>query len=355
MRRSHSNLHDIVDNLRFGSEKYFQTYIEKKGDLNLSDGYGRTLLMWSVLDGKCNRVKNLIDAGCMLDLGDKKEDTALLHAVQSSNLEIAGILLSYGAQVNHCNEANNAALMISVEQNNLELVQLLLLHGADSNHACGHRYLHNVRTALTWAIENDLKDITDVILSAGQTNVSLHLNVCLQNLKTFQFLLAQGANAFYNNVEGSCGERLLMEFLSGNSYPVKVLDRVFKENGFCTSVLKRNDIVNCLFLLQNQSTKTDASDKRMQALLQYLLNLGMVPEVNTISKLCERKKEFRPTCICVPSLQKLTRTAIREAMCFGISRKVNTLPLPAKMKNFLVLKDESFQCSLMDCKENSMI
>lgn len=149
MRRSHSNLHDIVDNLRFGSEKYFQTFIEKKGDLNLSDGFGRTLLMWSVLDGKIDRVKALIDAGCMMNLGDKNKNTALMHAIQSSNVDIAQILVLHGSGVNHCNEANSTSLMTSVEQENLELVQLLLLHGADSNHVCGHRYLHNIRTALT--------------------------------------------------------------------------------------------------------------------------------------------------------------------------------------------------------------
>lgn len=345
MRRSHSNLHDIVDNLRFGSEKYFQTFIEKKGDLNLSDGFGRTLLMWSVLDGKIDRVKALIDAGCMMNLGDKNKNTALMHAIQSSNVNIAQILVLHGAGVNHCNEANSTSLMTSVEQENLQLVQLLLLHGADSNHVCGHRYLHNIRTALTWAIENELHDITGAILSARQTVISYHLTVCIQshNIRTFQFLLAHGANAFYGDMEKSCGEKVIRDYLNGHSNSVKILESMFIEHGFCTSILKKNDIVNCLYLNENQPNKTEAKDKKIQTILKHLLNLGMIPETSIVSKLQGSEEETSSkTTFCVPELQKLARTAIREAMRFGISVKVEKLPIPRKLKIFLALKGAKF-------------
>lgn len=345
MRRSHSNLHDIVDNLRLGSEKYFETYIERKGDLNLSDGFGRTLLMWSVLDGKIQRVKALINAGCLMNLGDKNKNTALMHAIQMSNVEIAQILVLHGAGVNHCNEANSTSLMTSVEQGNLELVELLLLHGADSNHVCGHRYLHNIRTALTWAIENGKHDITGAILSARQTVISHHLSVCVQsyNMRTFQFLLAHGANAFYGDMERSCGERVIREYLNGHSYSVKLLDSMFIEHGICTSILRKNDIVNCLLLNENQPNKTETKDKKIQTILMHLLNLGMIPETIIVSKLQGREEESSSKRrFCVPELQKLARTTIREAMSFGISLKVEKLLIPRKLKNYLSFKGEKF-------------
>lgn len=346
MRRSHCNLHDIVDNLRFGSEKYFQLYIEKKGNINLSDGFGRTLMMWSVLDGKTNRVQALIDAGCLLNLGDKHNDTALMHAVQSANKEIAQILVLHGASVNCSNEDNCTPLMIAVQQDDLELVQFLLLHGANSNHICGHRYLHNIRSSLTHAIEGDQRDIIYAILKARQTIISLHLSVCIEshNIRTVEFLLAHGANVFYSGIEGSYGERILNEYLNGHLQSVKCLVRIFKENGFCTSVSKKNDILNCVFHARNHFNHSEEKEKKIQTILSYLLSLGMIPEATTASKLS--LDDSKSTCnrtFPVPSLQKLSRTTIREALCFGISLKTDKLPIPFQLKNFILLNEECFQ------------
>ncbi|XP_061197862.1 putative ankyrin repeat protein RF_0381 isoform X1 [Saccostrea echinata] len=344
MRRSYSNLHDIVDNLRFGSEKYFQTFIEKKGDLNLSDGYGRTLLMWSVLDGKTQRVQALIDAGCRLNLGDRNKDTALMHAVQTSNIEITQVLVLHGAIINTINEENSTPLSEAVQQNNLQMVKLLLLYGADSNYICGHRHLQNIRTALTTAIENDQEEIICAILSARQTNVSLHLSVCIQshNLGTFQFLLAHGADVFYSGVEGSIGETILNEYLNGHLQAEKFLISLFKENGFCTSISKKNDIMKCLIHLQKQCTYSKTKEKLMPIILKYLLPLGIIPDATIKSKISMYAPDTRGP-LPIPCLQKLCRTAIREAMCFGISLKTDKLPLPVRLKNFILFDEIGFK------------
>lgn len=156
-------------------------------------------------------------------------------------------------------------------------------------------------------------------------------------------MLAHGANAFYGDMEKSCGEKVIRDYLNGHSNSVKLLESMFIEHGFCTSILKKNDIVNCLYLNENQPNKTEAKDKKIQTILKHLLNLGMIPETSIVSKLQGSEEETSSkTTFCVPELQKLARTAIREAMGFGISVKVEKLPIPRKLKIFLALKGATF-------------
>lgn len=79
--------------------------------------------------------------------------------------------------------------------------------------------------------------------------------------------------------------------------------------------------------------------KKIQTIFKHLLNLGMIPEASIVSKLQGSEEETSSkTTFCVPELQKLARTAIREAMGFGISVKVEKLQIPRKLKIFLALK-----------------
>src|SRR5688500_20182950 len=73
-----------------------------RAELSADDEYshGHTVLMRAALDGKTERVKELIDRGADINQRDDNGRTALMFAVINLHYQTIKVVLEYGADVN---------------------------------------------------------------------------------------------------------------------------------------------------------------------------------------------------------------------------------------------------------------
>jgi len=74
--------------------------------------------------------KKLIENPCIIDERDAIENTPLMHACQSSNVNIVKLLLKYGSNVNAKNRLGSTALHFACINSNIEIIDLLFNCGA---------------------------------------------------------------------------------------------------------------------------------------------------------------------------------------------------------------------------------
>lgn len=95
-----------------------------------------TPLHSAAADGYDDILQLLLDAGCKVNVVDKKKRTALYRAVYDKHLSSAKLLLAYKADVNATCEGWTP-LMVAAYNDDLPMVRLLLEHGADPEKKSG--------------------------------------------------------------------------------------------------------------------------------------------------------------------------------------------------------------------------
>ncbi|XP_063554471.1 ankyrin repeat domain-containing protein 30B-like [Gorilla gorilla gorilla] len=107
--------------------------VDRKCQLNVLDGEGRTPLMKAL---QCEReacANILIDAGADLNYVDVYGNTALHYAVYSENLLMVATLLSYGAVIEVQNKASLTPLLLAIQKRSKQTVEFLLTKNANAN------------------------------------------------------------------------------------------------------------------------------------------------------------------------------------------------------------------------------
>lgn len=105
--------------------------LEKFDDINATDSYGRTLLMYAAIYEREKIIEYLLKRNANIELEEKKRFRALHFAAQSGNYEIISLLLNAGAEVNAKNCFGNNALMLCNYATELSVIKLLLSFGAN--------------------------------------------------------------------------------------------------------------------------------------------------------------------------------------------------------------------------------
>ncbi|KAI8797969.1 ankyrin repeat protein [Biomphalaria glabrata] len=109
--------------------------IEAGSDVNfVCDDRKETALFRSL---NCTVLSLLIQSGADVNFHDREGNTALLHALQSGELEVFQVLVEAGCNLNHTNNRGVSALILAAKLVNLELLKYLITSGADvreSNH-----------------------------------------------------------------------------------------------------------------------------------------------------------------------------------------------------------------------------
>jgi hypothetical protein len=100
-------------------------------DINATDEFGRTPLMWAAAMRQSEMVKLLVDKGAKVNIRDPNGWTALMWAAKNSRIETLDFLLGKGADVNASAGNGWTALMWSVSNKQTEAVKLLLNRNAD--------------------------------------------------------------------------------------------------------------------------------------------------------------------------------------------------------------------------------
>ncbi|XP_030863177.3 ankyrin repeat domain-containing protein 30B-like isoform X1 [Gorilla gorilla gorilla] len=107
--------------------------VDRKCQLNVLDGEGRTPLMKAL---QCEReacANILIDAGADLNYVDVYGNTALHYAIYSENLLMVATLLSYGAVIEVQNKASLTPLLLAIQKRSKQTVEFLLTKNANAN------------------------------------------------------------------------------------------------------------------------------------------------------------------------------------------------------------------------------
>ena len=111
--------------------KKVKTLLNKGVNINSTNIYGETALMFAVRDKKM--LKFLLKSGANASIASRFGTTALMHAAVHGDIEIVKMLLSAGAYVNATDIHGRSALLFAAVDGRDEIVNILLLSGADTN------------------------------------------------------------------------------------------------------------------------------------------------------------------------------------------------------------------------------
>ena len=173
------------------SLKELRELLDKGAEVNVSDEYSRTPLMYASEKGREDLLSVLLDHGAKINAKDKFGYTSMTYALQEGHYNVMSSLLNKGADVNAKDKFGETLIMRAVESEQLSAVILLVNNKADLN------------------IQNE----------NGETVLMLS-----KNDKIFSFLLKQDPNL---NITDKYGCTLLMRLASQNQLDKiqKVIDK----------------------------------------------------------------------------------------------------------------------------------
>jgi ankyrin repeat protein len=115
-----------------GSTEVMRLLIDKGADVNATNAFGSTALMWSVSD--LSKTRLLLDAGANVNTASKAGRTALLIAAMSDrSAEIVRLLIAKGADVKAKDAGNFTTLNAATVGNDTETIRIFLDAGIDVN------------------------------------------------------------------------------------------------------------------------------------------------------------------------------------------------------------------------------
>ena len=123
-----------------GNQDCVQLLLHAGADVNVQNGYGRTVLMNASRLSSDNIVKELIDAGADVNTHNHDGHTALIIAAAQGSYECIEALLKAGANVNSADNTGNTPLILATSGNThtrsgdvCKVIKLLLIYGARIN------------------------------------------------------------------------------------------------------------------------------------------------------------------------------------------------------------------------------
>lgn len=117
--------------------------IEARGDVNVPDKKGRTLLNYTVTKHASLEIFQLLmDSMANCNISDREGNTPLMNVIKRDNsnerfkessLQVVSHLIQNRANLNLMNHEGNTAILIAAQKNSHEVVKILLEAGADVN------------------------------------------------------------------------------------------------------------------------------------------------------------------------------------------------------------------------------
>ena len=136
----------LVEAARSGDQAAVRAQLQKKADVNLTEGDGSTALLWASYRNDIETADLLLRAGAKPNGANDLGVTPLWAAGENGNAAMVRKLLDAGANPNAPLPAGETPLMVAARSGYTEVVELLAAKGADVN-ARGTRG----QTALMWA------------------------------------------------------------------------------------------------------------------------------------------------------------------------------------------------------------
>jgi len=221
----------IVVAAQIGDQDLIVSQIRQGNSVDTSLGDGRTSLHSVARAGNVAMVKLLLENKANVDQKDKKDRTALHHAMKATCTQatrsVVELLLKFGASID-CEDSNmSTALHHACDLRHFEMVETLLKMGArfDIKNSDG-------KLALSHCCKRQLLDLNEPIMRAlGMLNQTLDKKMWKAfdetNYEALKFILEDYADGFYKLYEGEtllskamiAGNDTMMNFLLENGAP----------------------------------------------------------------------------------------------------------------------------------------
>lgn len=380
-RHSQNSMHDLYQSLYHGNNELLTKYKVSNGDLNFRGAEGYTLLVKAIVDKDFDKVKLFLTIGCDVNKQDSNGNTPLLWSVRTSQKDITKLLLENRANVNKTNARGVIALTEAVLANDLESVSLLLENGADCNLADGH-----MKTPFFYSLQsNEDSDISKAIIESGKVRLNKQLMFTLSvgvdniDVNYIDKLLQMGANPFESFQEEKqvfemliFGELTETDVYKGNFELKKgtILAPFIREYGFATTMSRKNKLlyylITCELISKFYRFDVDHDISMFKLYIKNVINVliklfeiglplpsfrnlwrcALNCKCNKLVTLAEVNHLFlrkikRSSILLKPvSLLVQCRTAVRCALRMNCSVKVKQLPVPDKIRDFLVFDSE---------------
>lgn len=102
--------------------------------MEIVDKFGRTGLMYSIIDKEYDKAKKIINNGADINVKDKQGFTALHFAVANNDYEIVEFLINNGANVNAQDKYGNIPLNRAIKPYiDRKIIEILLKFNSDIN------------------------------------------------------------------------------------------------------------------------------------------------------------------------------------------------------------------------------
>jgi ankyrin repeat protein len=161
----------IVEAAKNGDREALRALVQKKADVNATEGDGSTALHWASYKDDLESVDLLIRSGANVNAANDLGVTALWTASQNGSSAMVKRLLDAGANPNLALLSGETPVMVAARSGYPKAVELLAAKGANVNER-GARG----QTALMWAVSQQHPEVVKALL-AHHADVSLRSEV----------------------------------------------------------------------------------------------------------------------------------------------------------------------------------
>ena len=152
--------HPLIDAAKRSDKDAIRSLIQKKTDVNVSEGDGATALHWAAYRDDLESADLLLKAGAKVNAANDLGATPLWAASQNGSASMVKRLLDAGANPNLALLAGETPVMVAARGGYAAVVELLLAKGANPN-GQGTRK----QTALMWAASQKHPESVKVLLA----------------------------------------------------------------------------------------------------------------------------------------------------------------------------------------------
>ena len=152
----------IVDAARTGDTEALRALLQKKADVNATEGDGSTALHWASYRDNVEGARLLLRAGAKVNAANDLGATPLWAASQNGSEAMVRLLLDAGANPNAALLLGETPLMVAARAGKGAVAELLIAKDANINaHAA------RGQTALMWAVAQKHPDVVKILLAHG--------------------------------------------------------------------------------------------------------------------------------------------------------------------------------------------
>lgn len=343
---------------------------EKSSNINTVDKFQQTALHIVASTSACSQTEDsegkfiteiLLEHGAKMDLEDQEGMTALLRSIEAQNLPVAHALVEHGSCIHCCDYNSRTALHIAAKNCDIDTLKWLtkigceLVNTRDANNQTPlmiclqqRKPPHTIFQAISMLLESG----SNVSIQDIQGNTALLHglnNPASVKYRHIELLLISGSDAGMHNKSGLTP--VWQAIYDGLHYPdrMKVIQLLLRENTYLNmssrgSLLFTSGSEN-IYCYENFMLPIEvALDSGYYDAARMLLLAGC-----TIPG--ELRQETRATDVSpdlvwfqrfldTPSgLQHQCRLLIRRVLNKSLASKVRKLPLPEKIKDYLLFND----------------